>query len=921
MNGNYQHRAVQPAATETFTKDGGNIMYRIAMNGSCQHRAGQPAATEASTNDGGNIIVNRIAMNGNCQHRAGQPVAIEASTKDGGNSIVNRMNGSCQHRAAQPAASEASTKDGGQVTRRWREEDIDGIVVGGRKRRQQQPLNAALGGPGPWSDPRPKETQFAALRAGAVLPTGPARVARAASRKLVARAAGKDDRRSAPSTLEVRLPPRSVPWRVNPDPSDGVTLTYAALDRDSIRPLLSSARLTLPEETSLGAMGTVGYSDASRTLVSCILFKRDALSKGIIIFDLVRLVTHAAEQRQGHATSCLRALEVLLRRNFPKDRIILRAGVPRRSKDAGAFYRSVGFYQGLPCGLSTGPLIGQSDCDAHHLVVPGLAAAVKAARQQRRVAPARGRQLPSRITPPEKASSPRPAGAAGRQDGAGVVKAARQHWRVAPARGRQLSSRRTPPGAAGRQDGAGRFIEPLLAPVTWDERLQQLRAFRAMHGHINVPYRYAANPSLGGFVARQRHQYWMAKSGKGSVDEKKVRQMNELGFRWAGFSRAAAKAEQTEPNGTGGRGVAWRMAPCPDIGDGWTQEVVARNSVTPSSSKKIADRYYFSPKGSKFRSMAGVRRYLAGEEGAGCTSVNLARESARRAGRRFPNKENEKKKEKNINPQYPVGTKITKMFHDEDLEKERPFLGKVVAYDGSEKLYSIEYEDGDAEDMEEGQLEECLVKEEGVGSEERDDAQNVTGRPVPVPCGPSWQSERRIEVFCSLHSRLEAAVSLDLTVPVAVAGRESIPAVQAFLGRMDLRPLEGTGKLGAVCATNAAGHRVSCLVFTRDDASCAPNPRVFDVARLTVGTRPQEKADAALCLRAFVALLRHNLPSAQIVIRAAVYDSVRSFFEGSGFKKGAMGLAGSPYCGVNCYTYHLVVSPPAAAASIGKGKS
>ena len=48
--------------------------------------------------------------------------------------------------------------------------------------------------------------------------------------------------------------------------------------------------------------------------------------------------------------------------------------------------------------------------------------------------------------------------------------------------------------------------------------------------------------------------------------------------------------------------------PCPEIGEGWTQKVVLRKS-----GNKTSDRYYFSPDGSKFRSMAEVNRFLSAE--------------------------------------------------------------------------------------------------------------------------------------------------------------------------------------------------------------------------------------------------------------------------------------------------------------------
>ena len=39
---------------------------------------------------------------------------------------------------------------------------------------------------------------------------------------------------------------------------------------------------------------------------------------------------------------------------------------------------------------------------------------------------------------------------------------------------------------------------------SWDDRLNQLRDFKAATGHTNVPNRYPANPQLATWVAEQR---------------------------------------------------------------------------------------------------------------------------------------------------------------------------------------------------------------------------------------------------------------------------------------------------------------------------------------------------------------------------------------------------------------------------------
>ena len=48
---------------------------------------------------------------------------------------------------------------------------------------------------------------------------------------------------------------------------------------------------------------------------------------------------------------------------------------------------------------------------------------------------------------------------------------------------------------------------------------------------------------------------------------------------------------------------------CPEIGEGWTQKVILRKS----GNGKASDRYYFSPDGRKYRSMAEVNRAVSAE--------------------------------------------------------------------------------------------------------------------------------------------------------------------------------------------------------------------------------------------------------------------------------------------------------------------
>lgn len=84
--------------------------------------------------------------------------------------------------------------------------------------------------------------------------------------------------------------------------------------------------------------------------------------------------------------------------------------------------------------------------------------------------------------------------------------------------------------------GEDRSIQPhreSRVRLKWDDRLKQLRTFRAKHGHVDVPRSYVKDPSLGTFVCNQRQTYKRMYEGKGpAMDRVRVQQLNELGFKW-----------------------------------------------------------------------------------------------------------------------------------------------------------------------------------------------------------------------------------------------------------------------------------------------------------------------------------------------------------------------------------------------------
>ena len=84
---------------------------------------------------------------------------------------------------------------------------------------------------------------------------------------------------------------------------------------------------------------------------------------------------------------------------------------------------------------------------------------------------------------------------------------------------------------------------------SWNQRLEELKSFKALHGHALVPSRYPLNPELGIWVGTQRTQYRLymkslASGGGGnaaaasapttaSMNEDRIRELEELGFVWA----------------------------------------------------------------------------------------------------------------------------------------------------------------------------------------------------------------------------------------------------------------------------------------------------------------------------------------------------------------------------------------------------
>lgn len=68
--------------------------------------------------------------------------------------------------------------------------------------------------------------------------------------------------------------------------------------------------------------------------------------------------------------------------------------------------------------------------------------------------------------------------------------------------------------------------------TSWEDRFSELKDFKKMSGHCNVPKVYAKNPSLGYWVNEQRFQYRRRVKGQSSyLTDDKVKALNELEFK------------------------------------------------------------------------------------------------------------------------------------------------------------------------------------------------------------------------------------------------------------------------------------------------------------------------------------------------------------------------------------------------------
>lgn len=80
----------------------------------------------------------------------------------------------------------------------------------------------------------------------------------------------------------------------------------------------------------------------------------------------------------------------------------------------------------------------------------------------------------------------------------------------------------------------------------WVERLNELKEFRKIHGHCNVPSSYPENNQLSTWVKCQRRQYKLFKSDKkrSNLNAERIAALETLGFEWDGRQVRASSGKQ-----------------------------------------------------------------------------------------------------------------------------------------------------------------------------------------------------------------------------------------------------------------------------------------------------------------------------------------------------------------------------------------
>ena len=94
------------------------------------------------------------------------------------------------------------------------------------------------------------------------------------------------------------------------------------------------------------------------------------------------------------------------------------------------------------------------------------------------------------------------------------------------------------PSAAVADDGHSPAPQKPTGRGSWETRFEELKAYKEVHGHANVPNNYPPNKRLGSFVKKQREDYRLYNSGKHSaMSPERIERLESLGFAWTVTNR------------------------------------------------------------------------------------------------------------------------------------------------------------------------------------------------------------------------------------------------------------------------------------------------------------------------------------------------------------------------------------------------
>lgn len=73
----------------------------------------------------------------------------------------------------------------------------------------------------------------------------------------------------------------------------------------------------------------------------------------------------------------------------------------------------------------------------------------------------------------------------------------------------------------------------LLGYKSWEESFENLKKYKSVTGHTNVPTRYQQDVQLGTWVKKQRAMYRLFREGKKSqINQERIDLMDSIGFQW-----------------------------------------------------------------------------------------------------------------------------------------------------------------------------------------------------------------------------------------------------------------------------------------------------------------------------------------------------------------------------------------------------